>query len=58
MVSNMKIVKDNKILELSKEDEKSLKIILDYYLWFVSDDWGDELNETSVITRIEDLISN
>lgn len=58
MVSNMKIVKNNKILELSKEDEKSLKIILDYYLWFVSDDWGDELNETSVITRIEDLISN
>lgn len=54
----MKIVKNNKILELSKEDEKSLKIILDYYLWFVSDDWGDELNETSVITRIEDLISN
>lgn len=43
---------------LDNDDEKSLKIILDYYLVEVSGDWGDELNETSLITRIENLISN
>lgn len=54
----MEIISNGKKMYLDNDDEKSLKIILDYYLVEVSGDWGDELNETSLITRIENLISN
>lgn len=52
----MKIIKNGKAIQLNKNDEKSLKLVLDYYLWNVSDNWDDELNETSVIVQINDLL--
>lgn len=54
----MKIINNNRSIFLDSTDERSLKLILDYYLVEVSGDWGDQLNETSVITRIKDLISD
>lgn len=54
----MVIIKNSKKVFLNQIDEKSLKMILDYYLWNVSDNWDDELAETSVILRINELLGN
>lgn len=54
----MEIIKDDKKIFLNPTDEKSLKMILDYYLWNISDNWDDELTETSVILRINELLGD
>lgn len=54
----MVIIKNDKKVFLNQTDEKSLKMILDYYLWNVSDNWDDELTETSVILRINELLGD
>ena len=43
---------------LNKNDQKSLKLILDYYLWSVIDNWDEQLTESSVISRINNLLNN
>ena len=54
----MEIIKDNRKIFLDSSDEKSLKIILNYYLWNVVDNWDDQLSENSVISRINNLLNN
>ena len=54
----MKIIKGHQQITLNAVDEKSLKLILDFYTQEISDNWDDSLNESSVIMRIEDLIGN
>lgn len=54
----MEIINNGKKIYLDNTDKKSLKLILDYYLWNVSDNWDDELTETSVILKINELLSN
>ena len=54
----MKIIKNDKAIQLNEEDEKSLELILNYYLWNISDNWDDKLNESSVIMQINNLLRN
>lgn len=57
-VISMEIIKDNRKIFLDSSDEKSLKIILNYYLWNVVDNWDEQLSENSVISRINNLLNN
>lgn len=54
----MKITNDGMTIYLNKNDQKSLKLILDYYLWNVIDNWDEQLTESSVISRINNLLNN
>lgn len=53
----MEIIKNGKKIYLDNTDEKSLKLILDYYLWNVIDNWDEQLTENSVISDIFNLLS-
>lgn len=54
----MEIIKDNRKIFLDSSDEESLKMILNYYLWNVVDNWDEQLTESSVISRINSLLNN
>lgn len=53
----MEIINNGKKIYLDNTDEKSLKLILDYYLWNVIDNWDEQLTENSVISDILNLLS-
>lgn len=54
----MEIIKNNKKIILNSNDEKSLKMILNYYSWNVIDNWDEQLSESLVISKILNLLGD
>lgn len=54
----MQLIRNNKTIFFTDADIQSLKSILDYYTWNVLDNWEGNLNDLSVVDRLNDFLRN